>query len=129
MNFGATKVASNDNIRSTDPVMRNCFFNDEHQLKAHLNYSQATGDQILIFKTKMSAKVSFQAACLLECRISNVLSQLNTKNKCIPWYYPNVHPDLRICSPFEAWDFNAKMEKVGPIACRVTESINFQICI
>ena len=122
MSFGATKVTSNNNIRSTDPVTRNCFFNNENQLDAHLNYSQATVDQILK-KDKTSVKVTFQAACILECRISNALSQLNTTNKCIPWYYPNVDPDLRMCSPFEAWDFNAKMEKVAPKACRVTESL------
>ena len=43
VSLGATKVTPNENIRSTDPRKRNCYFNDEKELKAHAKYSQVSG--------------------------------------------------------------------------------------
>ena len=40
VSLGATKVTPNENIRSAEPVKRNCYFGDEYHLTAHQNYSQ-----------------------------------------------------------------------------------------
>ena len=60
-----------------------------------------------------------QAACALECKIEHALSLLNGTERCVPWYYPNVRPDVRMCSPYEAWDFNEEMEN-GSANCTVS---------
>ena len=62
-----------------------------------------------------------QAACALECKMEHALSLLNGTERCVPWYYPNVRPDVRMCSPYEAWDFNEEMEN-GSANCTVNYS-------
>ena len=57
---------------------------------------------------------------MLECSISYALSLLNTTDKCIPWYYPPVDPKVRMCSTFEARDFNKAIEKMPGGICEVS---------
>merc|ERR1712079_306011 len=84
--LGAMKVTPNQNIKPIDPLKRNCYFDYEYPpaspLKAHEKYSQT--------------------ACFLECRLEHALANMTVDNKCIPWYYPQLDPDTRMCSPFEA---------------------------
>ena len=47
--------------------------------------------------------------------------RLNEGLKCIPWYYPPVDPDLRLCSPYEAKDFTNKLEKISHDECKVCD--------
>ena len=54
---------------------------------------------------------------MLECSISYVLSLLNTTDRCIPWYYPPVDPEVRMCSAFEARDFSLAIEKMPGGIC------------
>ena len=54
---------------------------------------------------------------MLECSISYVL---NTTERCIPWYYPPVDPEVRMCSAFEARDFNKAIEKMPGGICEVS---------
>merc|ERR1719188_1845760 len=98
VSLGATKVTPNENIRSTDPRKRNCYFNDEKELKAHANYSQV--------------------ACTLECGISHALNMLNGTSRCIPWFYPPVDPEVRVCDPFEAKDFRMEIERMQDGKCK-----------
>ena len=52
----------------------------------------------------------FQAACTLECKVSHALSSQPKDDRCVPWYYPLARQDVRMCSPYEARQFDAKME-------------------
>ena len=52
----------------------------------------------------------FQAACTLECKVSHALSSQPKDDRCVPWYYPQARQDVRMCSPYEAREFDAKME-------------------
>ena len=56
---------------------------------------------------------------MLECSISYALSLLNGTDRCIPWYYPPVDPVVRMCSAFEARDFNKAIEKMPGGRCQV----------
>lgn len=98
VSLGATKVTPNENIRSTDAKKRNCYFSDEKILKAHSKYSQV--------------------ACTLECGLSHALDKLNGTDRCIPWYYPPVDPEVRVCDPFEARDFNKEIERMRADKCQ-----------
>ena len=44
---------------------------------------------------------------------------LNDTDRCIPWYYPPVDPAVRVCDPFEARDFNKKIEFMSSDICKV----------
>ena len=48
-------------------------------------------------------------------------------NKCIPWYYPPVTSDIRICSPFEAIEFKKAIELISVNKCRVRQK-SFTLC-
>ena len=61
--------------------------------------------------------------------MEKVVAQLNESEKCLPWYYPPIDLDLRLCSPFEARDFGNKLEKISHAKCKVGhEEIVEKIC-
>ena len=55
----------------------------------------------------------------MECRIKHVLSLFSDSDKCIPWYFPPVDPDVRLCSPYESRNFSREMEKMAHDVCKV----------
>ena len=70
VSLSATNIEADENIRPIEisPGKRECYFNDEHPLKLHQNYSQAN--------------------CIIECTIQFAREQM--KSKCTPWYYPGM---------------------------------------
>ena len=66
-----------------------------------------------------TAIVFQQVSCLLECRIKHVLSLFSDSDKCLPWYFPPVDPDVRLCSPYESRNFSREMEKMAHDVCKV----------
>lgn len=44
---------------------------------------------------------------------------MSKEDKCIPWYFPPVDPDVRLCSPYEARDFKKEMESIAAHECKV----------
>ena len=52
--------------------------------------------------------------------MEKVVNQLNESGKCLPWYYPPIDLDLRLCTPFEAKDFSTKLEKISHAKCKVS---------
>ena len=58
--------------------------------------------------------------------MKKVLSNREEKDKCIPWFFPLVDPDVRLCSPFEARSFKKDIDSVAADDCRV---IYNHICI
>lgn len=124
VSLGATKVTPNENIRSTKPEKRNCYFGNEYQLKAHKSYSQVKvfGTWLLFWQIP-SQKIIQQTSCILECSIQFGLSKQSNGEKCIPWYYPAVDPDARMCDPYETRDFNGEIEKMPSNECKVLSYI------
>ena len=55
----------------------------------------------------------------MECGISYALGKLNATDRCIPWYLPPVDPQVRVCDPFEARDFNKEIEFMSADVCKV----------
>ena len=51
--------------------------------------------------------------------MKKVLSNRKEEDKCIPWYFPPVIPDVRLCTPFEARSFKKEIESVAADDCRV----------
>ena len=96
-------MTPNSNIESMSPRKRKCYFHNEYPesqpLTAHQNYSQVS--------------------CILECNMRKVLSKRMEGDKCIPWYFPPVDKDIRLCSPFEARDFKKEMESIAAEECKV----------
>ena len=68
---------------------------------------------------------SFKATCKFECHIQEALSVMDDKDKCLPWYYPQVDPDARLCTPFEARKLRMMIDTMSNKKCEV--SIN-QLC-
>ena len=48
-----------------------------------------------------------------------VLLDRMEEDRCIPWYFPPVDPDVRLCSPYEARDFKKEMESIAAHECKV----------
>ena len=99
--IGALKITPDPNIKSVDPLKRNCYFSDEYPpnqpLRAHQKYSQLS--------------------CTLECRMRQALMDMGEDEKCTPWYLPPVDPDARLCSPFEAIKFNHAIDTMAANVC------------
>ena len=55
----------------------------------------------------------------MECSIRYALSKRNDDGKCIPWFYPAVDPNVRMCDPFETREFNAEIERMRGSQCKV----------
>lgn len=60
-----------------------------------------------------------QVACILECRIERALMNMTENERCIPWFYPPLETDTRLCSPFEAEEFKTAIELMSANDCKV----------
>ena len=43
------------------------------------------------------------------------------EDKCLPWYYPQVDPEARLCSPFEAIKLQKMIDTISNKKCRVLD--------
>ena len=125
--LGATKVTPNQNIKWINPVRRNCLFEHENPpnqpLAAYKKYSQVGGMHYSFhFGGTRQDTFILQVSCIFECRIKKALSNMTEGNKCIPWYYPPVNNDTRMCSPFEADEFKKGIELISVNECRVRQN-------
>ena len=95
-----TKVSASPDIRKYEANKRNCYFDDELELMAYQDYSRSK--------------------CLLECKITRVLKDLNEtqQNMCAPWFFPDIKMRLPICNPWEAYDFQTRMKSISIVECR-----------
>ena len=55
----------------------------------------------------------------MECRIERALFNMTEERRCIPWFYPPLDGDTRLCSPFEAEEFKSSIEFMSPNDCEV----------
>ena len=62
---------------------------------------------------------SFQATCKFECYIQEALLVTKKEDQCLPWYYPQVDPKARLCSPFEAIEFKKMIDTMSDKKCQV----------
>jgi len=86
--LSGTSIDAEDDIRSIDPVDRNCYFPDEtKQIQLHQVYTQSN--------------------CEFECSIEYAKQRLlDTSNvSCIPWYYPSADKQVTFCDPWQTTDF------------------------
>ena len=100
--ISATRFEANDDIKSIDPVKRNCYFHDEHRLKMHKTYTQEN--------------------CFFECKIEymrDLLYQQNeTGRRCVPWFYPVQDEYLYdICDPWQTEIFQEQLKEVPEEEC------------
>ncbi|XP_023287594.1 sodium channel protein Nach-like [Orussus abietinus] len=66
-------VESAENVRQLKLNQRNCWFNDEKQLKSSVVYSYQS--------------------CVAECRMEHIVSLCD----CLPFYYPDIVDNVRTC--------------------------------
>ena len=79
---------------------------------------------IVIKKARRELKHTLkQVACILECRVKKALANMEAEAQCLPWYYPPVAPDVRLCTPFEARDLKAVIGAMSVNECRVWYSM------
>ena len=60
---------------------------------------------------------------MLECQIHKALSNMTEKDRCIPWYYPQIDEELRLCSPYEALDLRSMIDSQPTNLCQVFSNI------
>ena len=63
--------------------------------------------------------IFIKTACILECRLEKALANMTDDNKCIPWYFPRLDPDIRMCSPFEGKEFKNNIDVMATTLCQV----------
>jgi len=101
ISLSATKVVSDDNLRSLQPSARNCLFPEEStKLKLHKNYTYMN--------------------CILECSLSFAEKELtkdNSSNPCVPWYFPSSNNTITVCDPWDSVKFNDFMSQLPDDAC------------
>ena len=101
--ISATRFDANPNIKSVDPIKRNCYFSDEHDLKLHRQYSQAN--------------------CIFQCKIEYTRDQMQIQNngtsvRCVPWFYPVEDKYLfEICDPWQTRQFQSLLKEVSEDQC------------
>ena len=44
---------------------------------------------------------------------------MKDEDQCLPWYYPQVIPDARLCSPFEARELRTMINTMSNKKCKV----------
>jgi len=98
--LSGTKISSDKDVLSIDPVKRKCLFPDENsQMKIHKKYSQSN--------------------CLLERSIfyaqKRLSESMNLTRPCSPWYLPISESTPTICDPWEAAKFNSYFNDVPDI--------------
>lgn len=98
----ASKISSDEAIRSLPLAKRGCRFEDEsNDLKVHKNYSQSN--------------------CLLECTLNhtrnNFFRESGNLTTCTPWFLPTATNNSdEYCDPWQAESFLQIMNKY-PISC------------
>ena len=76
------QVDADENMRSLDIIGRQCIFHDESSdMKIFKNYTYAN--------------------CIFEC----TLLAASEKYQCIPWYFPTLDDNIKMCNPWEAQEF------------------------
>ena len=78
----------------------------------HLYYTR-------VLKNIQRQDTTEQVSCILECRINKTLAKKTDVDGCLPWYYPPVNQDTRLCAPFEAQEFEQMIQLVSVNECRV----------
>ena len=91
----ATKVTAVKDLESIDPQRRQCYFKNEKKLELHQKYSQSN--------------------CFLECSLQYSLKKMN--GSCMPWYFPIVNHSLKMCDPWDAFEFANHMKDVPDTEC------------
>ena len=61
----------------------------------------------------------FKATCKFECHIQEALLAMKDEDKCLPWYYPQVDQDARLCSPYEAIKLRMMIDTISNKKCEV----------
>ena len=100
--ISATRFEANEDIKSVDPIKRNCYFLDEHPLKLHKVYTQAN--------------------CLFQCKVELVRDRLHEENemikRCVPWFYPVEDEFLyELCDPWQTNRFQTLLKQVSEEEC------------
>ncbi len=94
--FYIHSIEANADIRSVSASKRNCYFNDEVDLKLHKNYTRSN--------------------CLFECKLTYAFEQTN--KVCTPWYFPSEPGGkTQPCDPWQTQDFLAKMAAIPDDQC------------
>ena len=44
---------------------------------------------------------------------------MKDEDKCLPWYYPQVDQDARLCSPYEAIKLRTMIDTISNKKCEV----------
>ena len=60
-----------------------------------------------------------QVSCILECHIEKAISEMEEADKCIPWYFPPLGTDVRMCTPYESRNFNRELNMLSDDECPV----------
>ena len=99
--ISAVNIKADKKIRTLSTATRQCYFNDEHPLEMHKQYSQQN--------------------CIIECALNysyhQVASRRQGQVKCSPWFYPVADQKLKICNPWEKKDFQKILGKVTYKEC------------
>ena len=69
-----------------------------------------------------------KASCVLECQIQEALSRMTEQDRCIPWYYPQIDQELRLCSPFEAFNLRSLIDSLPTNLCQVFSFMLARLC-
>jgi len=105
INVGAINLEARNEIRSTEPAKRNCYFPDEYNLQIHQRYSQ--------FNCLFECRADFASRCINTCsepnqvcHCKNATTQTNEGTRCIPWFYPvNNETPYKMCNPWNTEKF------------------------
>ena len=86
----------------------------------HIDPRKPRSLYIGIDESKMTRKTVNQATCKFECRIQMALLSMEEDERCLPWYYPQVDPKARMCSPFEAIAVRERIDTSSSNTCNVS---------
>ena len=114
----AIHLETKKETRKYEPNRRNCYFPDEHKLKAHRRYSQ--------FNCIFECEEEFASKCLTTCNEAgqecdcqdiayiNRIS-LADHDSCVPWFFPAAAKRLqKMCNPWNAQKFLTIIQKQIP---------------
>ena len=46
---------------------------------------------------------------------------MNVTERCLPWYYPQVDPEAKVCSPLDALTMRERIDTMPNDKCQVSE--------
>ena len=101
--ISAVQATASEDIRSIEPVKRQCYFKTENPLEIHNKYSRSN--------------------CMLECSLNytrRMMGKLNEANVdgCIPWFYPVTDDHYtNVCDPWDTRTFQKMMSTVPDSEC------------